>query len=47
MGLSSSVWTKAFFGTAERVLQLNDVAVERIKAVDFALAQEKEGDRAD
>jgi phosphate transport system ATP-binding protein len=31
--LSSSVWTKAFFGTAERVLLNEDVTSERIKAV--------------
>jgi phosphate transport system ATP-binding protein len=31
--LSSSVWTKAFFGTAERVLRNEDVTSERIKAV--------------
>jgi phosphate transport system ATP-binding protein len=33
MDLSSSVWTKAFFGTAERVLTNEDVSSERIKAV--------------
>jgi phosphate transport system ATP-binding protein len=33
MDLSSSVWTKAFFGTAERVLTNEDVTSERIKAV--------------
>ncbi len=33
MDLSSSVWTKAFFDTAERVLRIEDVAAERIKAV--------------
>jgi phosphate transport system ATP-binding protein len=33
MDLSSSVWTKAFFDTAERVLRIEDTTAERIKAV--------------
>jgi phosphate transport system ATP-binding protein len=33
MDVSSSVWTKAFFDTAECVLRIEDVAAERIKAV--------------
>ncbi len=33
MDLSSSVWTKAFFDTAERVLRIEDTTTERIKAV--------------
>jgi len=33
MDLSSSVWTKAFFDTAERVLRIEDTTIERIKAV--------------
>jgi phosphate transport system ATP-binding protein len=33
MDLSSSVWTKAFFDTAERVLRIEDTSAERIKAV--------------
>jgi phosphate transport system ATP-binding protein len=33
MDVSTSVWTKAFFGTAERMLRIEDMTAERIKAV--------------